>query len=63
MKPLVSEPTRVNEALTDLNSELFSAKPETKPREPDKDLNNEDFSTKPEAKAREPDKDLARPLT
>jgi hypothetical protein len=34
MKPLLSEPTRLNEALTALKSELFSARPDEELKEP-----------------------------
>jgi len=33
-KPLASEPARLNEALMDLKSELFSTIPDEEPREP-----------------------------
>lgn len=38
LRPLVSEAARDNEPDRDLNSEFFSARPETKVSEPDRDL-------------------------
>src|SRR5207249_3253188 len=47
----------VSEALRDLKSELFSAKPEAEDSEPTRDLNNEFFPAKPEAEDSEPVRD------
>jgi len=57
-RPLVSEAVKDSEPVRDLNSELFSAKPEAIEREPVRDLNSELFSAKPEAIEREPVRDL-----
>jgi hypothetical protein len=48
-RPLVSEPARDREPDSDLKSELFSARAETKVTEPDRDLKREIFSARPEA--------------
>src|SRR2546430_2136590 len=61
-RPLSCEPTTVSDPDRDLNSELFSAKPEAKTREPDRDLNSEFFSARLEAEPSEALRVKARPL-
>jgi hypothetical protein len=61
-RPLVSEPAIARVPDRDLNSELFSTKPEAKDREPLRDLYKEVFSAMPETRPSELVRALARLL-